>query len=68
MSFGKIRKIIKEPGCYYNPLLVPEWVSTKVETLQIKGSSVPDLKGAPMNVSVIVNYKIVEPVMAKYVV
>ena len=43
-------------------------VSTKVETLAIKGSSVPDLKGSPMHVSVIVNYKIVEPVKAVYAV
>lgn len=67
-SFGRIRKVLTKPGCYYNPLLIPQWVSTKVETLQIKGSSVPDLKGSPMNVSVIVNYKIVDPVLSVFAV
>lgn len=43
-------------------------MSTKVETLQIKGSSVPDLKGSPMHVSVIVNYKIVDPIRSVYAV
>ena len=32
-SFGKIRSVIKEPGCHYNPLLNIEKISTKVETL-----------------------------------
>ena len=67
-SFGKIRKVIKEPGCHYNPLLNPERISTKVETLQIKGSSVPDLKGSPMVVSAIVNYKIIDPIKTLYAV
>ena len=67
-SFGKIRKVITEPGCHYNPLLTQNYVSTKVETLQIKGSSVPDLKGSPMNVSVIINFKIVNPIRAIYAV
>ena len=61
-SFGKVRKTITKPGCHYNPLLERQSVSTKVETMQIRGSSVPDLKGSPMNVSVIVNYKIVDAI------
>jgi len=67
-SFGKIRRVIKDPGCHYNPLLSYDKVSAKMETLQIKGSSVPDQKGSPLNVSVIVNYKIVDPIKALYAV
>ena len=59
---------MNEPGCSYNPLLEKQTISTKVETLQIKGSSVPDLKGSPMNVSVIVNYKVIDPIRAVYAV
>lgn len=32
-SFGKVRKVIMTPGCHYNPLLEPKYVSTKIETL-----------------------------------
>ena len=60
--------MILTPGCHYNPLLEKTIVSTKVETLQIKGSSVPDLKGSPMNVSVIVNFKVIDPIRAVYAV
>ena len=67
-SYGKIRKVIQDPGCHYNPLLSLVKVSTKVETLQIKGSSVPDEKGSPLNVSVIVNYKVVDPIKTLYAV
>lgn len=67
-SFGKIRKVIKDPGCHWNPLLGFKKISTKVETLQIKGSSVPDQKGSPLNVSVIVNYKVVDPIKTLYAV
>lgn len=67
-SFGKVRKVIHEPGCHYTPLLARQSISTKVETMTIAGSSVPDLKGSPMNVSVIVNYKIVDPIRAVYAV
>jgi regulator of protease activity HflC (stomatin/prohibitin superfamily) len=65
-AFGKIRRVIKEPGCYWHPLLNCETISTKVRTSSIKGSSVPDLKGAPMNVSAIVNFKIVDPIKCAY--
>jgi regulator of protease activity HflC (stomatin/prohibitin superfamily) len=67
-AFGKVRRVVKDPGCYYNALLNWEYISTKIQTLTLKGSSVPDLKGAPMNVSCIVNYKIVDPVRSKYAV
>lgn len=61
-AYGKIKRVIHEPGCYWHPILNIEHISTKVQTLSITGSSVPDLKGAPMNVSAIVNFKIVDPV------
>lgn len=67
-TFGKVRSVINKPGCHYNPLQEKQYVSTKIETLTIKGSSVPDLKGSPMNVSVIVNYKIVDPIKSVYAV
>ena len=60
--------MIKEPGCHYNPLLERTYISAKVETLQINGSSVPDLKGSPMHVSVIVNFQIIDPIRAMYAV
>lgn len=41
-------------------------VSTAVKTLQLKGSSVPDIKGAPMNVSAIINYQVVDAIAATY--
>ena len=67
-SFGKVRKVVKKPGCYYNPLLDGQLVSTKIETLQIKGSSVPDMTGSPMHVSAIVNYRISDPIRAVYAI
>jgi len=67
-AFGKVRKVITAPGCYFNPLLKLRRVSTKIQTLSLKGSSVPDMKGAPMNVSCIVNYKIIDPVRSIYAV
>ena len=67
-SFGKVRKVIKTPGCHYNPLLQFDYISSRVETLQINGSSVPDLKGSPMHVSVIVNFQIFDPIRAMYAV
>ena len=68
-SFGKVRGVITEPGCYfYGWGYFGTYVSTKVETHQIKGSSVPDLKGSPMNVSVIINFKIINPIRAIYAV
>jgi len=67
-AFGKVRKVISAPGCYFNPLLNLQSVSTKIQTFELKGSSVPDMKGAPMNVSCIVNYKITDPVRSIYAV
>jgi hypothetical protein len=32
----------------------------------LKGSSVPDLQGAPMNVSAIINYRITDSLKATY--
>ena len=54
-----------EPGLYCSPIVFGRWithVSTAIQTLNLRGSSVPDQKGAPMNVSAIVNYIIVDPI------
>lgn len=67
-AFGKVRRVVKNEGCYFNPLMSVTKVTTKIQTLSLKGSSVPDLKGAPMNVSCIVNYKIVDSVKSLYAV
>lgn len=41
-------------------------MSTKVQTLPIQGSSVPDARGSPMNVSAVVTYAVKDPVAATY--
>ena len=67
-SFGKVRKVVEKPGCCWVPLLEGQRVECKLQTLQIKGSSVPDLSGSPMHVSVIVNYQINDAIKAVYAV
>lgn len=44
--------------------LIP--VSTALKSINLKGSSVPDLQGAPMNVSAIINYRITDSLQATY--
>jgi len=56
-------KIVKESGLHwyfpcYNKFIK---VSHALQTMEIKGSSVPDLNGSPLNVSVVITYKIEEP-------
>lgn len=41
-------------------------VDTSVKTLKLKGSSVPDSNGSPMNVSAILNYRIIDGIAATY--
>ena len=43
-------------------------VSTALKTMQIRGSSVPDKNGAPMILSVIINYQVVDAVKYLYMV
>ena len=44
--------------------LIP--VLTALKSINLKGSSVPDLQGAPMNVSAIINYRITDSLQATY--
>ena len=67
-SFGKIRKVVDKPGCCWVPLLTAQRVMCKLETLQIKGSSVPDLTGSPLHVSVIINYRVQDAIKSVYAV
>ena len=71
MAYGKIRFVETEPGLYYSPFVFGRdliRVSTAIQTMDVKGSSVPDLNGSPMNVSAIINYVIRDPVKAEYAV
>jgi len=43
-------------------------VSTAIETISLRGSSVPDANGAPLEVSAIINYSIDNPAQAQYAV
>ena len=61
-SFGKIRQVVDKPGCCWVPLLQGQKVNCKLQTLQVKGSSVPDITGSPLHVSVIINYRVVDPI------
>ena len=69
--FGKILFVKTEPGLYCSPIVFGRWittVSTAIQTLKLEGSSVPDQKGAPMNVSAIVNYVVVDAIQASFAV
>lgn len=41
-------------------------ISTALNTTRLEGSSVPDLTGAPLNVSVVVTYVVSDPIAATY--
>jgi regulator of protease activity HflC (stomatin/prohibitin superfamily) len=41
-------------------------ISTKVQTINLGGSSVPDARGSPLNVSAIVTFSVDKPVEALY--
>jgi len=62
----------KAPGLYCHPLVLGRddmvHVSTAVKSTTLRGSSVPDLRGSPMNVSAIINYMIVDPIKAQFAV
>lgn len=66
--FGTPVWVCSEPGLhFYLPLcnrLIR--VSKALQTVEIKGSSVPDLHGSPLNVSVVITYKIDEPLPVTY--
>jgi len=66
--FGKILRVEMEPAIHWMaPLMLEKHtVSLAIQTMQVKGSSVPDSCGSPMNVSTIVNYIITDPVSSVY--
>lgn len=66
--FGKILRVEMVPGVHWMPPLMVEkhFVNLAINTMQVKGSSVPDSNGSPMTVSTIVNYIINDPVAAVY--
>jgi regulator of protease activity HflC (stomatin/prohibitin superfamily) len=67
-AFGKIVKTQTEPGlhCFLPCCTAFNHISTKMRTLDLPGSSVPDARGSPLNVSAIVTYSVVAPVEALY--
>jgi regulator of protease activity HflC (stomatin/prohibitin superfamily) len=60
LEFGKFFGVLKEPGCYcVNGLaLSTSRVSTKKQTLDLKNVKVADARGAPLDLSAIVTYKV----------
>lgn len=66
--FGRPVKIIYETGLgWYFPLgVVKKKVSMELNTIEIKGSSVPDKGGSPLNVSVVITYAVENPLATVY--
>ena len=70
-SVGKIREVYSESGLYFSFVVWRRTLnreSTCDETLQIKDASFPDLKGVPINVSAVINYRIFDPLQATYAI
>lgn len=67
-AFGKVIHVEKEPGLHwYWPLFrTTSTMSLKVQTINVNGSSVPDARGSPLNVSAIVTYSVSKPIEARY--
>ena len=68
-SFGKVVDVRDQPGCIWYPkTCCHEFnvVSTQIATMQLRGSSVPDANGSPMNVSAILNYRVTDAVAFTY--
>lgn len=55
-------KLVKETGLHWYFPLFNRFIRINhaLQTMEIKGSSVPDLNGSPLNVSVVITYKIDE--------
>ncbi len=68
MCYGKIIKIVKKPGLYwYFPFCTSfQTVELGLKTMELKGFSVPDANGSPLNVSAIVTYKVDDPAKSLY--
>ena len=68
-SFGKVVDVREDPGlfCYPRACCTKfHKVSTRVQTLAIRGQSVPDSDGAPLNISAIMNFIVVDAVAYTY--
>lgn len=68
-TFGKPRKVIKQSGCHCDPVICGrelKYVNMAIQSISLKGSSVPDYHGSPMIVSAIIDYKIIDPLQAAY--
>ena len=71
ISFGKIRRIQNVSGPFFfgTPCCTEiRDVSCAIETMQLRGSSVPDAKGSPMHVSAVLNYNIENAAAATFAV
>lgn len=65
---GKVRKVIKEAGLYFNPLLHYDFVSTDHKVLKIKRPCLPDGNDEPLKVALNVSYKVSHPIRFKFAV
>lgn len=68
-SFGKVVAMRDEPGLFCYPRVCCtkfRKISTRVKTMAIRGQSVPDLSGAPLNISAILNFKVTDAVAYTY--
>ena len=77
MFLGKVVKVQDKPGLsWYFPIgrnnrtvslgIFINILTLGINTMELKGSSVPDQNGSPMNVSAILTYKIVDPVASLF--
>ena len=60
-SFGKVVHTHDEPGeyFYFTPACTKERkVGTGIQSMTLKGSSIPDKTGAPMVISAVMNYQV----------
>ncbi len=67
-AFGKPIKIVKDEGlhCHATCCFTFRNVSKALETINLKGSSVPDKSGSPLNISVVITYTIDNPMALTY--
>ena len=69
MFMGRVVKVENRPGLHWTFLgFTIQKVPNCVKTLEIQNSKVPDSTGSPLAISVIVNYKIVEPIASLFYV
>jgi len=67
-AFGKVIRVEVEQGLHFQMPCNTErkTLSLAINTMQVRGSSVPDSTGSPMDVSSIINYVITDPIAAEY--